>query len=217
MAAAEPVVSSAGVVAVAEISGSAHPQQTLTEAGEDWEELINFSVGDLEIDYHGDGGADFGLDVQPKPGSGASQEDRSGPSLGAEALQSQPEQAAPPAGGPDFSPALSPLDMESALPRFGNSQPFYAELLQDFIEHLSERHAEMVQAHADGDAGRLTSLGHQIKGSALNFNAEPLAEVCRELELQAGRNQLENMGELIAGVEAQIPLLQGILASLQDQ
>jgi two-component system, sensor histidine kinase and response regulator len=191
------------------------PQHSLSEAGEDWDELINFSFSDLEIDYDGDGGADFGLDVKPKPTLEVTQEDPNLPVPAVQAPPMDPEQASPPADDPDFNWAFSPLDMESALPRFGNSQPFFAELLEDFIDHLRERHFEMVQAHAEGDAGRLASLGHQIKGSALNFNAEPLADLCQELEQQAGRNQLENVGELIAGIEAQIPLLSASLENIR--
>jgi HPt (histidine-containing phosphotransfer) domain-containing protein len=67
-----------------------------------------------------------------------------------------------------------------------------------------------------GNAESLNALAHQIKGSALNFNAEPLAELCFELELQAGRNQLDNASGLIAGIDAQIPLLESFLANLRS-
>jgi two-component system sensor histidine kinase/response regulator len=191
-------------------------QQTVTEAGEDWEELINFSFSDLEINYHGDGGADFGLDVDPQPVSGAGQNHNNGASDVIQAQEPGSELPAPPEEISNYSRAFSPVDMESALPRFGNDRAFFAELLHEFVEHLGQKKIEMFQALQEGNAERLNSLSHQVKGSALNFNAEPLAELCRELELRAGRNQLENVAELINGIDAQIPILQGFLASLQS-
>ena len=198
-------------------AGGSREQQSSPEAGEDWEELINFSFSDLDIDYHGDGGADFGLEVDSTPEGADSQDTNNDPSPADQAEELEPEQSAEPDENLEYHRAFAPVDIDNALPRFGNDRKFYAELLRDFIEHLGVKQNEMVQALQDGDAERLHSLGHQVKGSALNFCAEPLAELCREIELQAGRSQLDQMNKLIAAVAVQIPHLQNYLLSIQSQ
>ena len=187
-------------------------QHTATDAGEDWEELINFSFSDLDINYRGDGGEDFGLDVEASQAAESNGNDTDD-TFETEPIQ-DPDQAL--AENAAQSRAFTPVDMEKALPRFGDDRAFFAELLQEFLEHLHEKKTELDQALEAGNAESLNALAHQIKGSALNFNAEPLAELCFELELQAGRNQLDNASGLIAGIDAQIPLLESFLANLRS-
>ena len=188
-------------------------QTTTGGLGDDWEDLINISFNDLNIDYQGDGSADFGLTVEedpmPEPDQVVLADDETAPVPGA-----QPGEL--PGDYDRLDQAISPINLENALPRFGYDRVFLAELLGDFLENLRAKSLEMGSALDEGDAERLNALAHQIKGSALNFGAETLAALCLELERKSGENQLESVQGLLNGIEAQIPLLATFLASLRS-
>jgi len=202
---------------VYESSGALTGLPSSTESEEDWEELFDISISDLNIDYQGDGGADFGLDDgahQPQEARKNGAHVPADPPLVQEATQTlqQDESVA------DFEKmrAFRPIDVERALPRFGDDQAFFAELLQDFLDHLREQMPEMEQALETGNADQLIDIGLQIKSNALNFCAEPLAELCYQLEIQSGDHQLDHARSLVNGINAQIPLIEAFLEDLQS-
>jgi len=68
---------------------------------------------------------------------------------------------------------MLPIDFEAALYRFGDDRVFMMELCSEFIAGLPARLADIHAAVEAKDANSLGRLGHNMKGIALNFDAEP--------------------------------------------
>jgi two-component system, sensor histidine kinase and response regulator len=107
-----------------------------------------------------------------------------------------------------------PIQLERAMPRFGNDREFFVEMLTEFIESLPERVTELRAAAEAGDCPTLIKLAHTLKGTAANFSAAQLTAFALEIELQARAGQ----GSCEAGwndkIEAEIPKLQAFLEGL---
>ena len=71
------------------------------------------------------------------------------------------------------------LDLSTALPRFGNDRSFFLEMCQDFIEQIPTRLQEMKISFYAGDANRLSSHAHNLKGVAANFSAGPISRIAK--------------------------------------
>jgi two-component system sensor histidine kinase/response regulator len=106
---------------------------------------------------------------------------------------------------------LSPVDLVTAMPRFGNDRDFFIELLGEFIDHFQERMQALHAAAADQNMTDLFRLAHNLKGAAANFSAEPITTLARELEMQAQAEDRQRIPEWVAKIEAEIPRLAAFL------
>ena len=93
-----------------------------------------------------------------------------------------------------------PLDIESALPRFGDDRDFFNEMCEDFFRHLPERVIEMKTALAKADAVSLHRAAHNLKGMAATFSAAKLTELSEELEEESGSGNLSQADYLITAI-----------------
>jgi CheY-like chemotaxis protein/anti-sigma regulatory factor (Ser/Thr protein kinase) len=119
----------------------------------------------------------------------------------AEQPSSQTSLATAPAGqGPALTETL-PVDMESALPRFGGDRGFMMEMLRDYRGMLRERLAEIQRALQSRDAEQLARLAHSLKGVSLNFSANPLADIAFHLEENCKRENLTDVPVLVTQLE----------------
>ncbi|MER7072240.1 response regulator [Terrabacter sp. NPDC000476] len=75
--------------------------------------------------------------------------------------------------------------------------------LDRFADSARQRLAELVAAHAAGDAEGAGRIAHGLKGSASNLGASALAEVCREVEEQGADGRLADEA-LVARVEREL-------------
>jgi PAS domain S-box-containing protein len=129
-----------------------------------------------------------------------------------------PLTSAPTLGGNGFGPHTGlvdpPLDVESALPRFGGDMGFLVEMLQEFVPQLSEKLAELRAAHRAGDAGALERLAHNLKGLSASFSADRLTVISRQLETAGRTGDLAEAPTLIDQIEAQIPSIADYLRHL---
>jgi HPt (histidine-containing phosphotransfer) domain-containing protein len=127
----------------------------------------------------------------------------------------------PPAEGSSVSVNISaipqtemlPMDFEAALYRFGDDRVFMMELCREFIAGLPARLAEIHAAVEAKDANSLGRLGHNLKGIALNFNAEPLAGLALKTEEMGKREDLANAPALLQELDAAVRSLQDYFAS----
>jgi len=109
----------------------------------------------------------------------------------------------------------TPIDMQSALPRFNDDIDFFIQLFQEFISHLEDRIAELNVALAADDALRVSRLGHNLKGLASNFSAHELTAIGAELENRGKQGDLSQAKDLIEGIAAAIPGLEEYYRSIQ--
>jgi len=77
---------------------------------------------------------------------------------------------------------------------------FLRDLVQIFLEDTPRRIAEIHTALAMADGRALTIAAHSLKGSAANFGAKPLRDLCERVELCGKKGALEE-------VPAQLPAL----------
>jgi two-component system sensor histidine kinase/response regulator len=95
------------------------------------------------------------------------------------------------------------LDLSTALPRFGNDRSFFLEMCQDFIEQIPTRLQEMKISFYAGDANRLSSHAHNLKGVAANFSAGPISRIAKEIEDDAKLDDLTRILHLLEEIEAE--------------
>jgi PAS domain S-box-containing protein len=106
------------------------------------------------------------------------------------------------------------IDLEQALPRFGNDRDFYKEILAEFIEEMPERMRQLHAALEDQDAQAFALAAHSMKGVAANLSANRLAKLAFEAEMMGKTSDLSQAAQLLAALEAEIPALKEFLDSL---
>ena len=104
-----------------------------------------------------------------------------------------------------------PVDFEAALFRFGGDRDFLAEMCKKFAAGLPERLAEIRACLDANDAGKLGRLAHNLKGVALNFSADAVAEIAARLEEAGKREDLTDAPELVQGLDKAMRSLQEYL------
>ncbi len=105
-----------------------------------------------------------------------------------------------------------PVDFEAALFRFGGDHDFMVEMCKKFAAGLPERLAEIRESVEANDAGKLGRLAHNLKGVALNFSAEPVAEIAAGLEEAVRNENLTDAQNLVEGLDRAIRSLREYLA-----
>ncbi len=82
---------------------------------------------------------------------------------------------------------LPPADFDEALKYFDGDKDYMHELFAEFAAGLPARMEEIRAALQTGGAEETFRRAHSLKGAALTFCAQPLAEAARRLE-EAGRS-----------------------------
>jgi two-component system sensor histidine kinase/response regulator len=134
--------------------------------------------------------------------------------FGEEAKPSADAGSIAPVNSPLIPPAkLLPIDFEAALHRFGDDRNFMMELCREFMAGLPDRLTEIRAALEAKDTNSLGRLAHNLKGIALNFSAEPLADLALKLEGLGKREDLADAPALLQELEAAVRALQDYFAS----
>lgn len=79
----------------------------------------------------------------------------------------------------------------------------FSTLIETYIRDSLERLNQLRQAIAEGDCAQVRATAHSFKGSSSNICAPGLAELCRQLEQQAGDQDLSQAVNLFAQIEAE--------------
>lgn len=102
-----------------------------------------------------------------------------------------------------------PLDRPEALERIGGDEAFLAELLALYDEEYASKSASLAEAIEAGDADRVRSLGHGLKGSSANLSLPGLREAAaaaetagREMDFEAAREALRRLEEEYRALKA---------------
>lgn len=83
----------------------------------------------------------------------------------------------------------------------------YPVLLDTFLVDSEERLRLLQAACRSGEAERLRQAAHSFKGSCSNMGATLLAELCREMEESARRDQLDEAQVLIERIEREFAIV----------
>ncbi len=79
------------------------------------------------------------------------------------------------------------LNIQAALPRFGNDIQTYREFLQEFLQSLPDRMKQIRTMFDSGDFQSLTKDSHNLKGVAASMGAMQISALAAKLE-QHSRN-----------------------------
>ena len=110
--------------------------------------------------------------------------------------------------------ALTPIDLESALPRFSNDMGFFREMLQDFLASMPDKISEMKSTYQDGNATEIAKQAHNLKGVANNFSAKKFAAMIIEVEEHAKLNDLTDMDQLLTNLEIEFDDIKTFITNL---
>lgn len=91
-----------------------------------------------------------------------------------------------------------PMDLDAALPRFGDDYNLFIELGNEFMKNLTIRITELENALTGGDFQSFVRSAHNLKGVSANFSAEPLRRLAAQLETMGNSNDLDDTPLLIA-------------------
>ncbi len=100
-----------------------------------------------------------------------------------------------------------PVDMKSALYRFDNDTDFLKRMLVIFLEYIPERMNILTESAIAGDADKVQSTAHGIKGSASTLSATRMSSLARSLEDMGRRRDLSGAMRLIEGLRTEISRL----------
>lgn len=105
-----------------------------------------------------------------------------------------------------------PLDLVTALPRFGNDRAFFDEMSKDFVENLPERIQDLRNALQANDTDVLCRVAHNLKGMAATFSAHKLTELSKAIEEQDKEYDLAQAAQLVDEIEKETKTIREFLS-----
>ncbi|MGC8856992.1 MAG: Hpt domain-containing protein [Anaerolineae bacterium] len=79
------------------------------------------------------------------------------------------------------------------------------------MQSFDQRLRELTRAAQNGDALTFGHLGHNLKGAAASFNAQPLTQVALEIETKGAAGDLSTAPLLLAALAAEMKRLREFL------
>jgi len=115
-----------------------------------------------------------------------------------------------------LAPTGPPLDIQTAVERFDDDQPFVLSIIGDFRAYLPDRLKEIHAVLQAGDVNTLSRLAHNLKGVALNISAGPIAQVALEIEKIALREDAAAASALVDQLDAEVARLEEFLSTMDQ-
>ena len=109
----------------------------------------------------------------------------------------------------------SMLDRELALSRVGGDEDLLKEIAAIFLEDYPNSIQEIRTAIETGDAKRLETSAHTLKGSVANFGARVAVESALRLEQMGRAQHLEESSEMLRALEQALSALRPELEALR--
>ncbi len=106
----------------------------------------------------------------------------------------------------------TPLNLETALPRFGDDRELFLEVLTEFVQRLPDDLERLTAAMQSRDASQLSQEAHRLRGAAATLSAERLCTMAQQLEMQSREGDLSQAPGFVAAAQAEVPRLQAFLA-----
>jgi two-component system sensor histidine kinase/response regulator len=103
----------------------------------------------------------------------------------------------------DSSLLAPPANFELALNRFSDDRDFMKQMFLEFLDGLPNRLREIHAALKENDVNCLGRLAHNLKGMALNFNADPLADAALAIEKLSSSEDLTEARALVEHLDAE--------------
>jgi PAS domain S-box-containing protein len=111
-------------------------------------------------------------------------------------------------------PLHAPLNIDTALERFGDDKAFFIEMLSDYILQARELHQQLKEAYENNDPGLVQRTAHNLKGVSATFEAEKMFDLCKKIDEEAREENLTNTPAYLAEMVKEIPRLQAFLEQI---
>ncbi len=106
------------------------------------------------------------------------------------------------------------LDLQLALARVGGDKQLLREIAVLFIEECPRAVAEIRAAVASGDAAKLETTAHALKGSVANFAARDAVAAAFDLEQMGRANEMSQAEGMLRKLESALSAVCALLATL---
>ncbi|MBI4838782.1 MAG: response regulator [Nitrospirae bacterium] len=107
-----------------------------------------------------------------------------------------------------------PVDMKSAMQRFGNDREFFKEMLKEFLNYIPEHLKTLSEAAASGDADVMQIEAHSIKGAAGNLSADKVYSLALSIEHKARDRSISDASLLINELKDEVDRLNEFATAL---
>lgn len=107
-----------------------------------------------------------------------------------------------------------PVNMDEALPRFGNDYEFFKTMLGEFLRNLPERITALEKAIEQKDINNVTRVAHNLKGAASNFSAEGIRSAAAEIEMDGHNGEITRATDLLEKVKLEVPKIDQYYSAL---
>jgi PAS domain S-box-containing protein len=108
------------------------------------------------------------------------------------------------------------LDLEAALPRFGQERETYQKFVDEFLQSLPERLESMQADFAGGNWKELSDKAHNLKGVAANLGLMQLAAAASTLDKQSGNGQPALAGDKLKEIQGMVGALEKVIHELSE-
>jgi len=106
------------------------------------------------------------------------------------------------------------LDLQLALSRVGGDKQLLREIAFLFIEDCPRAFAEIQEAIASGDAAKLETTAHALKGSVANFAARDAVAAAFGLEQMGRAKEMSQAEGMLSRLESALSAVCEQLAAL---
>ena len=110
--------------------------------------------------------------------------------------------------------AIDPKALDDLLEAVGGDQAFLDELIDTYLEDSPNLLSAIESALATGSAEELRRAAHSLKSNSANFGAQNLADLCKDLEESARRNELDGAASRVEQIMAEYQKVKQALASV---
>lgn len=114
----------------------------------------------------------------------------------------------------DTAEAETPVDIKSAMARFGDDKDFYREMVNEFLSYVADQIKAIEEGAASGDADAVQKNAHSIKGAAGNLSAVRVQSLALTIEHKGRDNDLSGLTQLIENLRSEISVLNKFAESL---
>jgi len=116
---------------------------------------------------------------------------------------------------PQVAPTCpAPVDLAALNDVTGGDADFATELVESYLTSSRELLTRIQDFFARGDRYQLARAVHQLAGASANIYAEPLRELCSDLEHAAETFTAAQLEEHIGRIAAELARVTGVLANV---
>jgi PAS domain S-box-containing protein len=112
------------------------------------------------------------------------------------------------------TPESPPVDMKTAMSRFGNDTAFFKEMVKEFLNYVPEQVKAIEEGIKAKDYSKVEKNAHSIKGAAGNLSAQRIFSIAREIEDKGRNGDISNAVPLLENLKTELSSLEQFVENL---